>query len=125
MGQAYERLPGRPTSLWWTSLWWGYFALLIANAVLGASLGPALLMDAKINLSLQIVGIVGLYGYLRSVPLLVPIFWRVVLAIFVAWILFGANRFTPLALLEAALMLPLIYALVQYAFGSTHDWRNA
>jgi uncharacterized membrane protein YhaH (DUF805 family) len=134
IGQAYELPSGRPTPVWWTSLWWGYFALLIANAVLGlltfmttdpsVSLGPALLLAAKANLSLQILGIVGLYGYLRSVPLLVPIFWRIVLAIFVAWTLFGASRFTPRALLEAALMLPLIYALWQYAFGSTHEWRN-
>jgi len=134
IGQAYERPPGRPAGLWLTSLWWGYFALLIMNAVLGlltfmaidpsVSLSPAPLLAAKMNLSLQIVGIVGLYGYIRSVPLLVPIFWRIFLATFVAWVLYGASRFTPLALLEAALMLPLIYALGQYTFGPTHDWRS-
>lgn len=128
-------------------LWWGYFALLVvlfgvglftfAAAGVFDSFTPLLL--TAITSGFDLICIVGLYGYIRSIPLLAAAFWRVMLLLLLAKFLvttgvFISNLFpwdntheqhVALAgLLSPLLAAPLMWALWRYAFRSACLWRQ-
>lgn len=141
--QAHEPLHHQRPS----SLWWGYFVLLIvlfgfglfafAAAGFAESFSSSLL--TAITLGFDLVCIVGLYGYIQSIPLLAAAFWRVMLTLLLAKILLSASFFIPnlfpwertqeqyvalVGLLSLLLAFPLLWALWRYAFRSAFVWRQ-
>jgi hypothetical protein len=137
-----QRLPGRPSALWW-----GYFALSIVLFGIGfvgfviegffASFSAMLLSWAQS--SADAVCIAGLFAYILSIPLFVPTFWKAMLALLFTRILVSASLFGTVlfpwesspeqyvALVGLASMLlavPMVVALWIYAFKSPHIWRS-
>lgn len=131
-----------------SSLWWGYFALLIVMFGLGLftfaaagvfdSFTPLLL--TAITSAFDLVCIIGLYGYIRLVPLLVAAFWRIMLMLLLARFLLTTSLFIPVlfpwegtheqrvalaGLLSPLLAVPLLWALWRYAFRSAYIWQQA
>jgi hypothetical protein len=130
-----------------SSLWWGYFALLIALFGFGLFAFAAIGLVDSFTSSLltlttsafDLVCIVGLYGYIRSVPVLAVTFWRVMLTLLLGKVLLSASLFIPnlfpwertheqyvalAGLLSPLLALPLLWALWRYAFRSACVWRQ-
>lgn len=131
-----------------SSLWWGYFALLFVLGGVGLftfaaagvydSFTPLLL--TAITSVFDLVCIVGLYGYIRSIPLLAAAFWRIILMLLLARFLLTTSLFISnlfpwertheqyvalAGLLSPLLALPLLWALWRYAFRSAFVWRQA
>jgi hypothetical protein len=130
-----------------SSLWWGYFALLFVlggvglftSATAGVYDSFTPLLVTAITLGFDLVNIVGLYGYIRSIPLLAAAFWRVMLILLLARFLLTTSLFISdlfpwertheqyvalAGLLSPLLALPLLWALWRYAFRSAFVWRQ-
>lgn len=130
-----------------SSLWWGYFALLFVLGGVGLftfaaagvfdSFTPLLL--TAITSGFDLVCIVGLYGYIRSIPLLAVAFWRVMLMLLLARFLLTTSLFISdlfpwestheqyvalTGLLSPLLAIPLLWAIWRYAFRSAFLWRQ-
>jgi hypothetical protein len=143
-----ERTQGRPADRRRNILWWGYFGsvvllfglTLVSFAMIGffGSLGAALLN--WVNFGFDAICIVGLFSYIRSRPLYVAGFWRVILILLLAKALISASFLAPnlfpwesdqenyvslAGLLSLAWYFPMTVALWQYAFKSPHIWNNA
>jgi hypothetical protein len=142
-----EQTQRQPTHERLSILWWGYFVTIVV--LFGVTLVsfvmtglfdslPAMLLSWAI-LSFDIICIAGLYSYIRSTPLFVAGFWRVVLVLLLAKAVVSASflvpnlipwesdpeQFVALAgLLSLAWSFPMLAALWRYAFKAPHIWSN-
>jgi hypothetical protein len=112
-----------------TQAWWLYFALVLALAIMSL-IGTRSPLDLA-NSIVNAFGLVGLWGYIRQVAVGHRLFWAGYFAVSVllsaiATALNVADA-APAVVLAFALtfVLPLYYALWQYAFRSPGAWRVA
>jgi hypothetical protein len=128
-------------------LWWGYFGTIVAlfgltlvNFIgMGLFDSIAATLVSWATLSFDIVCIAGLYGYIRSMPLFVPGFWRVMVALLLAKVLLSAGFLVPnlvpwesareqyvslAGLLSLVWMFPMLMALWHYASKMPQIWRE-
>jgi hypothetical protein len=143
-----EQTQGPPTNICRSILWWGYFGTivvlfgltLVSFALTGFFDSIAATVLSLATLSFDLICIAGLYSYIRSPPLAVPAFWRVMLTLLLAKGLVSASFLLPnlfpwesgqeqyvslAGLLSLIWLFPMIVALWQYAFKSQHIWSNA
>jgi hypothetical protein len=128
-------------------LWWLYFGVLVAFGILGAvpfvlGLGQQpwrmLVLGAAATI-LNVWGIVGLWGYIRSRPLGFSDLWKACTLLTAVQIAFSAFQFSKVltsgaqgterlvaivGLCSMAFAVPLLIALGRYAFRSPGIWRS-
>ncbi len=139
-----EEPPAAPSRLWWA-----YLAILLLFGALGlialvVQLGAGRFQADQVALAvgatvLNLLGLLGLWGHIRSRPFGDPLFWRLVLVMIAAQLAFSAFQFgsalalpggSPersvawLGLGSAAFGLPLLFALWRYAFRSPGLWAR-
>jgi hypothetical protein len=118
-------------SIWW----WAYFALsavvLVASIVTGWR-WP--LRDALLS-AFYAIGLVGLWGYLRSIPIWVRAFWVAYFCVTLAGAVWSIGRtlaqaahsdalfLVSLLVVAVAFCIPSWLALWRYAFRSGGMWR--
>lgn len=114
--------------------WWYYFWLMVVLTATGPLMGMEDL-GAWLEWALGIVGLVGLWGYLRRRPVGPRMFWRAYFGYTIAIILYGASGFLEVKsellgwffgiwVLLMALVFPCLLALWRYAFRSPDIWRR-
>lgn len=115
-------------------LWWLYFAL-IALDCLSTAFEVHSLSDG-LQLAFWLLGLVGLWGYLRHVPIVDRRLWMGYLGLFVVWLVFNiAVQFgrhpdaglMPSLAASLGMMLvcaPQAWALWCYVFRSPRVWRR-
>jgi hypothetical protein len=137
-------------------LWWLYFGLFVIGLPIhvalmawrgGYTTDPTWLVN-YFQSAVDLLGIVGLYGYIRSIRLLIEGFWQVVVTVFAGKLAIGACflvynlwgmpetrglypwRYSTeywvatLGLLGLVFATPQLWALFRYAFGSRALWRQ-
>ncbi|MGH9439462.1 MAG: hypothetical protein ACRD22_16630 [Terriglobia bacterium] len=119
-------------SIWW----WAYFALSVTVLVASILTGWRWPLRDVLLSAFYAIGLVGLWGYLRGVPILVRTFWVAYFCVTLAGAAWSIGRtllqvahsdalfLGSVLLVAVAFCIPSWLALWRYAFRSGGTWRR-
>ena len=130
-----QNVTKRPSRIWWV-----YFVYCAAMWVLGVATllqhNSSFPRIAYVTSLVDTIGLVGLFLFIRNVPLLAAGFWRFAFLLLIMKATFGIgsvlhdlvsypqDHMLLIILLAGISGLPVIYAVGRYAFGSPHLWSK-
>ena len=96
-------------------------------------------LEQGVSYVLLTLGLVGVYGYVNAVPILVPVFWKLFLLCLLVFSALqhrmpktkllrdthGAKAVAVATVAGVVMLLPMVYAVGAYALGSHSFWTQA